>query len=831
MNDATVLIKFKGDTKDINGKLTGLNKSMGNLTKSFVAGNLISKGVTAAFRMISNSAGDAVKRLDTMNNFPKVMSNLGISAKDSQKAINTLSEKLKGLPTSLDSAAMAVQRLTSKNGDIKKSTNLFLAMNNAILAGGAPAELQAQAIEQLTQAYAKGKPDMMEWRSLMNAMPAQLKQVATAMGYANPDALGKDLREGNVSMDKFMDTIEKLNTKGVKGFQSFEQQARNSTGGIQTAITNMKTAITRGLANAFDALDKALKSGGLGGISEVISNIGKGFESALKAIIPVIPPIIKAITSLFNWMKKHETLSKILIGTIAGLAIGFKLFGVAMNIVGTVSRVVNVISKLGPIFKGLLTVIKLVGTAFKALGIAMMANPIGIVIAIIAALVAIFVVLWKKCAWFRDFWKGLWEGIKNVFSNVWNALKGAFNAVVNWIKTNWKSILLFLINPFAGAFKYLYDHCEKFRNFVDNFVNKVVGFFKAIPGFIASLPGRIWNIFKQILVFLASIPGKIWGFLQKIPYYIGYIIGYIIGLHVKFWQRVWQFITVDIPNFINTIINWIKQLPGKIWTWLQQVHIKVGLWVHNMVQKAKEMGSKFVSNVVNFIKSLPGKVWTWISNTYQKVSTWVSNMTTKAKEMGSKFINNIINFVKSLPTRIWNFLKSAISKVANFGSQMASKAKSAGKSLFNGIVNNIKSLPSRLLNIGKNAAKAVWNGIRSVKDWVISKIKGFGKGIIDGMKAALGIHSPSKEFMILGKFSVLGYTEALDKMQKDVQRQINSTFSLSPNVTGSMNNHFSPNVNITNNVDVSTDPLGQTVNKIKTFAGGAKNDYNYGLGA
>ena len=32
------------------------------------------------------------------------------------------------------------------------------------------------------------------------------------------------------------------------------------------------------------------------------------------------------------------------------------------------------------------------------------------------------------------------------------------------------------------------------------------------------------------------------------------------------------------------------------------------------------------------------------------------------------------------------------------------------------------------------------------------------------------------------------------------------------------------------NITSSTDSLGQTVTNIKTFANGAKNDYNYGMG-
>jgi hypothetical protein len=67
-------------------------------------------------------------------------------------------------------------------------------------------------------------------------------------------------------------------------------------------------------------------------------------------------------------------------------------------------------------------------------------------------------------------------------------------------------------------------------------------------------------------------------------------------------------------------------------------------------------------------------------------------------------------------------------------------------------------------------------------------------------------------------------------MQKEVQGQIAETFQVSPQLANSSSLHYSPNVNVINNVDITQDPLGQMVNNIKTFAGGAKNDYNYGAG-
>lgn len=305
-------VQITADIADLNRKLNTVEKQMSDLSSNvsrasskmstgFIAfgsavGNVAANVITKAFSAIASSMDDAVSRLDTLNNFPKVMSNLGISAEASQPAIEYMTEKLNGLPTAVDAAALAVQRFTSANGNIGASTEMFLALNNAILAGGASAEIQKSALEQMSQAYAKGKPDMMEWRTMMMAMPAQMKQVAQAMGYVNSSALGDALRSGEASMNDFMATIMRLNKDGVAGFKSFEEQARGATGGVQTSITNLKTAITRGLANIMDAIGQS----NIAGFFNMIASAVGTAANFVAAFIRMVLTAINALRALFG---------------------------------------------------------------------------------------------------------------------------------------------------------------------------------------------------------------------------------------------------------------------------------------------------------------------------------------------------------------------------------------------------------------------------------------------------------------------------------------------------------------------------------------------------
>lgn len=297
----------KSELNSVKNEVIGLknhvDKVTGSIGNSFKSIRNIVAGLGIASLIKSTILGNvdaAIKRVDTLSNYSRVMSNLGVGSVQANASVQKLSNKLIGLPTTLDDASGAVQRFTSVNSNISRSTDMFLALNNAILAGGASSEIQKSALEQLSQSYAKGKPDMFEWRSAMTAMPAQMKQVAEAMGFVNASALGEALRNGTVSMDQFMNTLMQLNTQGINGYQSFEEQARNATGGISTSIANMRTAIVRCMSDVMNTI-------GQSNIAGFFTNIAKAINSCVPYVVAFTKVVMVAVgylTALFGGKSK-----------------------------------------------------------------------------------------------------------------------------------------------------------------------------------------------------------------------------------------------------------------------------------------------------------------------------------------------------------------------------------------------------------------------------------------------------------------------------------------------------------------------------------------------
>ena len=615
MNQAdggNVIFRFKGDTKDLDKSISGTSSSFKGMTKSLLAATGITKAVSAGFNLISSSMDTAISRYDTINNFPKVMKNFGVSTEEASKSVDRIADSVLGLPTSLDQAVAGVQNIFMVTKDLKKAEDMFNAVNHsAMVFANGSTEAVDRFIYAYKQAMSSGKVMAQDFNQMNEAIPGVMDKVAEVIGVTYAE-LKEGLSNGSISMEQFNDALKTLDTEGVGSMQAMKDAAFDSTDGIKTAMTNLHSRVAAGIAEMIKAVNKGLKDNGLGNLATVFSNLGTSIKNTLISLAPYITKAITLLVNFGNWVNKNKTwLTAIIVPLTAFIA--------------TFATIMKIIS-----------IIKSITTAMAMLNAVMLANPIVLIIAAVVALIAIFVLLWNKCDWFRNFWIGLWDGIVSIVSGAIDFVVGLFKGIIDFISNNWQALLLFLVNPFAGAFKLLYDNCEGFRNFVNGFVNKVVGFFKSIPGKLVSMAQGIINVFA--------------------------------------------------------------------------------------------------------------------------------------------------------------------------------------------------SLPGQLLNIGKNIAQGLWNGLSGMKDWVINKVKNMGKSILNSLKSVLGIHSPSTETEWMAKMTVVGYTDQLDKMRNQLQSAINDTFAISPQLANNTSTHFSPNVVVNNSVTNKTDPLGQVVTNIKTFAGGAKNDFNYGMG-
>ena len=290
-------------------KAQGATESFASKIKSGIGFGVLMRAGQKAFDVIgsaisSNLAG-ATKRFDTLQNFPKVMQSLGYGANEAKASMDTLANSIDHLPTTLDNVASQVQSVVAVTGDLGKATDLTLALNNAMASGGAPAEQQAGAIVQWTQALAKGKPDMQDWRALVQTAPAQMDQLAKSLlgASANQSTLYEAMKNGEVTMDEVNNAMIDLAKNGGDGFASWQEQAKSAGSGINMALVNIKAGIQRNLANVFEAVNARLeKFGGIAGVLQSviapINAIGDAISGVISGSISFDEALSGLLTSI-----------------------------------------------------------------------------------------------------------------------------------------------------------------------------------------------------------------------------------------------------------------------------------------------------------------------------------------------------------------------------------------------------------------------------------------------------------------------------------------------------------------------------------------------------
>ncbi|VNM58222.1 phage minor tail protein [Streptococcus pneumoniae] len=263
--------------------------------KKFAIGGAAFKLASKAVDLLTDSLGGAIQRFDTLESYPRVMQAMGHSTEDVTRSTKKLAAGIEGLPTTLNEVVGTAQRLTSITGDINKSTDLTLALNNAFLASGSSSADASRGLQQFSQMLSAGKVDMQSWKTLQETMPYALQKTAESFGFAGQSAQNdfySALKEGRITFNQFSRKLVELNG-GVGGFAEL---AKTNSKGIQTSFGNLKNAVVKGVANTIKALDDLTKAA----TGKTIAENFDALKVIINAAFGVIVNVIKASTPVFQ---------------------------------------------------------------------------------------------------------------------------------------------------------------------------------------------------------------------------------------------------------------------------------------------------------------------------------------------------------------------------------------------------------------------------------------------------------------------------------------------------------------------------------------------------
>lgn len=152
-------------------------------------------------------------------------------------------------------------------------------------------------------------------------------------------------------------------------------------------------------------------------------------------------------------------------------------------------------------------------------------------------------------------------------------------------------------------------------------------------------------------------------------------------------------------------------------------------------------GKSLISGFINGVRGMFGAAGNAARGVLNTCKSALGSAGSALVSAGRALINGFVNGIRGMIGAVGGAIRSVISAAKSAASGAASALVSAGRNLINGLASGIRS--------GISAAKnAISSGISSV----VSKAK-----------AILKIHSPSRVFMEIGRYTVLGLAKGLTK--------------------------------------------------------------------
>ena len=694
--------------------------------KGFASGLLAKGGIigaaaavtTKAMSVISGSIGNAVSRADQMNNFPKVMKNLGYSSQDAAASIKKISNALDGLPTTSSAMTGMVQQLAPLTSNLDEATNIALAFNNAMLAGGASTMEQENALTQYTQMLSAGKVDMQAWRSIQAAMPGQLNQVAEAMLGAgkNSNDLYEAMKNGSISFDDFNKKVMELNQNGFGKYASFAQQAKDATQGIGTAMENVQNRVAKAVQKVIEAVGVENIAGAINGFSSQFGKIGDAAAGMVTGVKGWFGKAAQAAQPLVSiWQSDFGQLGVYLKGLASNAqAFGGSLLDVVTNGGGLQNFLTGLNNIISPLVNWWIALTRNVSIFIGTL------SDSGGVQAFLASLSE----LWKGLT---QLGQGLADAVTGFLAvgqnggaaaSIGQLVGDAFNAAAPFVEKlastlqslgDWASehgdAIRAVIAGIAGGFA-----AFKTASLISAAVTALKSFDVAAK--IAAAGQWVLNaamnanpIVLVVTAIGALVAALVWFFTQtetgrkawaSFTSFLSSAWQSVVSFVTSLGQNIANFFTQTIPNAIQSVIQWFQQLPSAIGTALSNLITSIGTWAVSFGQSALQAGQQFVSNIANFLTNLPATIAYWLAYGITFVVLWAAQLGSQAISAGQQFLANLGTFFVQLPGNIWNWLTSTVASVASWAAQLGSQAISAGQQFLSSIGSYISQVPGRI---------------------------------------------------------------------------------------------------------------------------------------
>ena len=607
--------------------------------------------------------------------------------------------------TDLNTAIDSVDSIMLKFGvDSSQTANVLGLLTKAGQDSGISMETLESSLQTNGAALQELGFDLTESVNLLAQMEASGVDTSTAMAGLKK-AVANATKEGLSADEALTQTIDSIKNassetealqiatelfgnKGAAEMASAIRDGRLSVDDLSESLSDYGDVVETTFNETKDPWDDATVAAN--NLKLAAADLG---TSLLTTLQPMITSVVQKVKEFTEWFKNLNESQKQTIIKVAA-------------VVAAIGPMLVIIGKICTGISSIINVVKMAQPVMAALNAVLAANPIILIVAAIAALIAAFVLLYNKCEWFRNGVNAIWEAIKTAFLTSFNAIKdfftvtlpNAFNSIIDFVKNNWQALLLFIVNPFAGAFALLYNNCDAFRAFIDNFVQKIKEFFQGL-----------WDGLVEIFQGVGQ-----W-FTDRFTEAWNGIVAVFSAIGTWFGQR-WT----DITMALASVAEWFRTTFTNAWNNIVAVFSAIGTWFGARWTDVKTA----LANVAEWFRTTFQNAWTNLTSIFAAIGSWFGARWTEIKTA----LSSVPEWFKTQFDNAWTNIKNAFANVTSFFSELWEKIKGC-------FVNVGTAIGSAV----GDAFKTAINSCLATIEGIVNKFIGMINGVIDIINEIPGV--------------------------------------------------------------------------------------------
>ena len=155
-------------------------------------------------------------------------------------------------------------------------------------------------------------------------------------------------------------------------------------------------------------------------------------------------------------------------------------------------------------------------------------------------------------------------------------------------------------------------------------------------------------------------------------------------------------------------------------------------------QIALQIGRVILNSIVNALRPLPGRIWNWLTQGISRFSQFRARVVSIALQTGARVLTGLITRIAQIPGRVGAYMMQVPGRIAS----AAGSAISAAVSLASGVVEAVSSGIMGVADTVYNEFMSIPDRINGAVSAAVSAAANFGSGIKDAVLNALHIASP-----------------------------------------------------------------------------------------